>query len=40
LPQALHDVLRGNDVVLTLGAGSIGAVAASLPKLLGQGSGG
>lgn len=34
LPQALDDVLRANDVLLTLGAGSIGAVAASLPQTL------
>ncbi len=34
LPQALDDVLRANDVLLTLGAGSIGAIAASLPQTL------
>ncbi len=34
LPQQLKNVLRANDVVLTLGAGSIGAVAAQLPKTL------
>ena len=34
LPQALQDMLRGNDVLLTMGAGSIGAVAASLPQAL------
>jgi UDP-N-acetylmuramate--alanine ligase len=34
LPQQLRSVLRPNDVVLTLGAGSIGAVAANLPKTL------
>ncbi len=36
LPQALAGVLRGNDVLLTMGAGSIGAVAASLPQALAQ----
>jgi UDP-N-acetylmuramate--alanine ligase len=36
LPQQLRAVLRANDVVLTLGAGSIGAVAAQLPKTLGS----
>ncbi|MGE5242048.1 MAG: UDP-N-acetylmuramate--L-alanine ligase [Bacteroidota bacterium] len=36
LPQALADVLRGNDVLLTMGAGSIGAVAASLSQALAQ----
>jgi UDP-N-acetylmuramate--alanine ligase len=34
LPQQLCAVLRADDVVLTLGAGSIGAVAAQLPKTL------
>jgi len=34
LPQQLRGVLRPNDVLLTLGAGSIGAVAAQLPKTL------
>jgi UDP-N-acetylmuramate--alanine ligase len=34
LPQALADVLRGNDVLLTMGAGSIGSVAAALPQTL------
>ena len=34
LPTVLADVLRANDVLLTLGAGSIGAVAASLPRTL------
>ncbi len=34
LPQALADVLHGNDVLLTLGAGSIGNVAATLPQAL------
>jgi UDP-N-acetylmuramate--alanine ligase len=38
LPQQLRAVLQPNDVLLTLGAGSIGAVAAQLPKtLLGSG---
>jgi len=36
LPQALAGVLRGNDVLLTMGAGSIGAVAVSLPQALVQ----
>jgi len=40
LPQALADVLRGNDVLLTMGAGSIGGVAAALPQTLRTGSGG
>ena len=34
LTHELQDVVRGNDVVLTLGAGSIGNVAASLPQTL------
>jgi len=34
LPQALADVLHGNDVLLTMGAGSIGGVAAALPQTL------
>ncbi|MHB8622835.1 MAG: UDP-N-acetylmuramate--L-alanine ligase [Sulfuricaulis sp.] len=34
LPLALQDVLHGNDVLLTIGAGSIGNVATSLPQLL------
>ena len=34
LPQALADILRGNDVLLTMGAGSIGGVAASLSQAL------
>jgi UDP-N-acetylmuramate--alanine ligase len=36
LPQALDDVLRANDVLLTLGAGSIGGIAAALPQTLGK----
>jgi UDP-N-acetylmuramate--alanine ligase len=36
LPQVLAEVLHGNDVLLTLGAGSIGNVAAALPQTLGQ----
>ncbi|OGI49918.1 MAG: UDP-N-acetylmuramate--L-alanine ligase [Candidatus Muproteobacteria bacterium RIFCSPHIGHO2_12_FULL_60_33] len=36
LPQVLTDVLHGNDVLLTLGAGSIGSIAASLPQALGK----
>ena len=34
LPQVLGPILEANDIVITLGAGSIGAVAASLPSLL------
>lgn len=34
LPQALLDVLQDGDVVLTLGAGSIGALASRLPQEL------
>jgi UDP-N-acetylmuramate--alanine ligase len=34
LPGVLRQVLRAEDVVLTLGAGSIGAVAATLPRAL------
>ncbi len=37
LPEALLDVLQDGDVLLTLGAGSIGAMAASLPEKLGAG---
>ncbi len=40
LPQQLRSVLRANDVLITLGAGSIGAVAAQLPKTLIAGSSG
>jgi len=41
LSKVLKDVLRPGDVVLTLGAGSIGAVSARLPGTLGQpGAGG
>ncbi len=38
LPQALGDVLHGNEVLLTMGAGSIGNVAAALPQTLAKGS--
>jgi UDP-N-acetylmuramate--alanine ligase len=34
LPRVLGQILRADDVVLTLGAGSIGAVAATLPQRL------
>jgi UDP-N-acetylmuramate--alanine ligase len=34
LPGTLSQILKGDDVVLTLGAGSIGAVAATLPRAL------
>jgi UDP-N-acetylmuramate--alanine ligase len=34
LPAALTSVMRDDDIVLTLGAGSIGAVAQSLPDVL------
>ena len=40
LPQTLQDVLRANDVLLTMGAGSIGNFAASLPQEMTQGRGG
>jgi len=36
LPSRLGGVLRGGDLVLTLGAGNIGAAAASLPASLGK----
>ncbi|MEA2079883.1 MAG: UDP-N-acetylmuramate--L-alanine ligase, partial [Pseudomonadota bacterium] len=36
LPDVLRDLLQAGDLVLTLGAGSIGAVAAVLPDVLGQ----
>ena len=36
LPVVLKDVLQAGDLVLTLGAGSIGAVAAILPEALGR----
>ena len=34
LPAVLGQILRADDVVLTLGAGSIGAVAPTLPRTL------
>ena len=34
LPQALANICHGGDVVLTMGAGSIGVVAAELPRTL------
>jgi UDP-N-acetylmuramate--alanine ligase len=34
LPELLKDVLRPNDVLLTMGAGNIGQVAAELPRTL------
>ena len=34
LPSVLADLIQGDDVVLTLGAGSIGAAAKSLPSEL------
>jgi UDP-N-acetylmuramate--alanine ligase len=37
LAQHLADVLRAGDVLLTMGAGNIGAVAAALPKALAAG---
>ena len=37
LAQHLRDVLRPNDVLLTMGAGNIGAVAAALPQALAPG---
>jgi len=36
LPQVLAQILRADDVVLTLGAGSIGAIAPTLPRALAQ----
>jgi UDP-N-acetylmuramate--alanine ligase len=38
LPAALAPILKADDVVLTLGAGSIGAVAPTLPRALAAGS--
>ena len=37
LAESLRDLLRAGDVVLTMGAGHIGAVVHELPKQLGQG---
>ena len=34
IPEALWPILRDGDVVVTMGAGSIGALAAELPQLL------
>ena len=36
VPEVLKDLLQAGDLVLTLGAGSIGAVAADLPDVLAQ----
>ncbi len=36
LPQVLDNILRDGDILLTLGAGSIGAAAAALPGQLGR----
>lgn len=36
LPQILRETLRANDLLVTLGAGNIGQVAASLPQRLGE----
>jgi UDP-N-acetylmuramate--alanine ligase len=36
LPQALARIVRDGDLVVTMGAGSIGAVAADLPRTLTQ----
>ena len=38
LPDVLNDVLRDGDILLTLGAGDIGAVAAGLPARLAAGA--
>ena len=38
LPAALASILKADDVVLTLGAGSIGAVAQTLPRALAAGT--
>ncbi|HVF17046.1 MAG TPA: UDP-N-acetylmuramate--L-alanine ligase [Steroidobacteraceae bacterium] len=37
LPQALQRIVHDGDLVVTMGAGSIGAVAADLPRTLAQG---
>jgi UDP-N-acetylmuramate--alanine ligase len=34
LPELLGNILQANDIVLTLGAGSIGAAAAGLPAAM------
>jgi UDP-N-acetylmuramate--alanine ligase len=34
LPQALAQIIEDGDVVVTMGAGSIGAIAAELPRTL------
>ncbi|HFD79465.1 MAG TPA: UDP-N-acetylmuramate--L-alanine ligase [Gammaproteobacteria bacterium] len=36
LPRVLRDIVRAGDVVLTLGAGSIGGVATRLPEVVGK----
>jgi UDP-N-acetylmuramate--alanine ligase len=36
LPQALQRIVRDGDLVVTMGAGSIGAVAADLSRTLAQ----
>jgi UDP-N-acetylmuramate--alanine ligase len=38
LPQALLRIVRDGDLVVTMGAGSIGSVAAELPKTLKEGA--
>jgi UDP-N-acetylmuramate--alanine ligase len=38
LPAALAPILKADDIVLTLGAGSIGAVAQTLPQALAAGA--
>ena len=40
LPEVLADLLEPGDVLLTMGAGSIGSVAAGLPAALGESQGG
>lgn len=35
LPEVLRDIVQANDIVLTLGAGNIGALAATLPEAIG-----
>ena len=36
MPQAIADYVQNGDIVITMGAGSIGGVAAKVVELLGQ----